>query len=133
MKKVIKCVRVLASDEGMSWKNIASRFSFVYEGHLTPVYEAIGCECIDIQERLLYNSNSKKFYDFVIDDEGRLKSGNVESAVTYDSHHNIVENMVGSFLVTRHTNNGDFKSLTEEETKDVLRSFGNGLMRLYIK
>ena len=130
MKKVINCVRVFASDEGMSWKNIASRFSFVYEGHLAPIYKAIECDRIDIQERLLHKPNSKKYYDFIIDDEGRFKSGNVETAITYDDNKKVIENFVGSFLVTRHTPNGDIKGLTEEEIEDVLASFGGGLMHL---
>ena len=132
MKKVINCVRVHASDEGMSWKNIASRFSFVYEGHLAPIYKAIECDTIDIQERLLHKPNSKKVYSFIIDDEGRLKSDYTITAVTYNNKKEVIENFVGSFLVVRYTTNGDIKSLSEEEIEDVLRSFGGGLMHLQL-
>lgn len=125
-KRAINILERASNDEGTSLWNVYGRNS---EAKSDAMNE---CDTIDIQERLLHKPNSKKYYDFIIDDEGRFKSGNVETAITYDDNKKVIENFVGSFLVTRHTPNGDIKGLTEEEIEDVLASFGGGLMHLQL-
>ncbi len=88
---------------------------------LRDFYRLIGCGCIDIVTRKVYDA--KKPFAIILDDEGLLHGDPVTSAVTFHERQNrLVERLVGNLLIVKDGEEGELASLDESEVKAILAS-----------
>ncbi|MCI1244481.1 MAG: hypothetical protein LKG11_00775 [Bacilli bacterium] len=113
-KKIV--IGVLATPTPNGTKVERAEFTDTLDGW----HEALGCDCIDIQDRRVLGS--AKHFDFVLDDEGLYKPMPMPSCVTVNASGLIIEHFVGKVAVVRHDRNGNLVSLTEDEVAAVMSS-----------
>lgn len=82
-----------------------------FEDTLENICGLIGADLIDVAERKV----DSKFHDFIVDDEGLLKSDPIASV--YSSSGKSV--LFGSVLIVNHDGEGGFASLTDEEINSL--------------
>lgn len=97
----------------------ATRIEF--EDSLDDFYRLIGCNCVDIVTRKVYDA--KKPFAIILDDNGLLYGDAITSAVTFHERQNrFVERLVGNLLIVKDGEEGELASLDESEVKAILAS-----------
>lgn len=91
------------------------------EDSLSAFYELIGCDCVDIVTRKVYDA--KKPFAIVLDDEGLMRGEPITSAVTFSERQNrLVEMLVGNLLIVCNGEEGELAPLSEGEVANILAS-----------
>ena len=86
--------------------------------NLDELYRLINCDTIDVT----YRQFDEKIFAVVCDDNGKLKSNSITSAITMRTNQPIRTDLVGNLIVTGYPNDeGDFTSLSDEDIKIILR------------
>lgn len=120
--KLIRGVLVSVNEHANN--SIKEHYFARHENDLYDIYAMLKCTCIDVQERTI----GTRKYDIYLDDEGRFKSVQIPSVVTTRDN-KIVEIIVGNVFICASDNEGDMKSLTEEEVQEVINSIKNVFKR----
>lgn len=87
----------------------------VIKDSITEYYKLLDCDSIDIIRRRI----GLKYYSIIVDDEGLLTSDRIVSALGND------EVLVGNLIITGLPDNeGNLRSLTYAEERDIILNFG---------
>lgn len=81
------------------------------DNHLKFFYDCLNCRYIDIITRRI----GDRYFDFVIDDEGKLYEKPMTAIMVYDKENFIADCLAGSFLITIHNDDGETLPLTSED------------------
>lgn len=81
--------------------------------HLNFFYRCLDCKTIDIITRKIGN----RYYDFVIDDEGKLNQKPATAVMIHDNQ--VYDFLAGSFLVTTHDDDGNTLPLSSDDLKYI--------------
>lgn len=87
-----------------------------FEDELHTIYNLLDVEYIDVATR----SVGGKVYDFIVDDEGLLKSPCIPSVFGKDER----PMLVGNVLIVNSNEMGEFTSLTEEDVENLEQHLG---------
>jgi len=86
---------------------------------LDTYYDILECRCIDIVERRIGDIE----YSIVCDDEGLYNEAALISMMHYRTHQPM---LVGNLFICKHGRNGELKSLSDEDVKNVEEHFKFG-------
>ena len=84
------------------------------EDKLEVFYKLLGCDLITVAERQI----GENHYDIIVDDEGLFVENPKVSAANKKGE----PQLVGNLLVVKHDGRGNFKGLTDEQAKEVLKA-----------
>lgn len=82
-----------------------------FKDELPEIYKLLKCRCIDIVTRKF---GGRKF-QIICDDEGLLAEFKTPAIATLDKNGKCLELIVGNCLIVKHDEEGNTKSLTNEE------------------
>ena len=91
--------------------------AMVIKRDLHAYYDLLGCDLVDILQRKI----GRKTYNFVIDEEGRLKDGNHLSAILDKPGYS--EILVGNMFVAGNIA-GNLTSLKDEQIEEIAKHVG---------
>lgn len=95
-----------------------------YTDDLETLYKMLGCSCIDIVTR----SVKRKKFDFIIDDEGRMKDGNHIQAVSSLGSEVLLGNILIAGLADE---DGDLTDLSGMDLGRIAPSIYDGHILIY--